>query len=76
MLGKTHMTIGATTTLLLYNHQIVNDPKLLVPILTISAFASIVPDNIGIGNIVRNVALIRSNTQIYNEYLLAYFRFA
>jgi len=37
-------------------------------------FASIVPDNIGIGNIVRNVALIRSNTQIYNEYLLAYFR--
>lgn len=37
-------------------------------------FASIVPDNIGIGNIVRNVALIRSNTQINNEYLLAYFR--
>ncbi|MDD4190811.1 MAG: hypothetical protein PHI28_05755, partial [Mangrovibacterium sp.] len=36
--------------------------------------ASIVPDNIGIANIVRNVALIRSKTEFKNEYLLAYFR--
>ena len=36
-------------------------------------YAAIVPDNIGIGNIVRNVALIRTNTNVQNEYLLAYF---
>lgn len=36
-------------------------------------FAAIVPDNVGVGNIVRNVALIRSKTDILNEYLHAYF---
>lgn len=36
-------------------------------------FAAIVPDNVGIANIVRNVALIRSNSAVKNEYLLAYF---
>ena len=37
-------------------------------------FASIVPDDIGIANIVRNVALIRStSSDFYNEYLLTYF---
>ena len=36
--------------------------------------AAIVPDDVGIANIVRNVALIRSNTsELANEYLLAYF---
>lgn len=38
------------------------------------AHAAIVPDNVGIANIVRNVALIRSNSNYSNEYLLAYFR--
>lgn len=36
-------------------------------------YAAIVPDDVGIGNIVRNVALIRSKSDILNEYLLAYF---
>ncbi|MEX1269638.1 MAG: restriction endonuclease subunit S [Balneolaceae bacterium] len=36
-------------------------------------FAAIVPDTIEVANIVRNVALIRSNTNVKNEYLLAYF---
>lgn len=36
-------------------------------------YAAIVPDNVGVGNIVRNVALIRSKTDILNEYLHAYF---
>ena len=37
-------------------------------------FASIVPDNVGEANIVRNVALIRSlNPTVSNHYLLAYF---
>lgn len=34
--------------------------------------SAIVPDDIGIGNIVRNVALIRSNDLYENEYLHAY----
>lgn len=38
-------------------------------------YAAIVPDNVGNANIVRNVALIRSNTEdISNHYLLAYFQ--
>jgi type I restriction enzyme S subunit len=36
-------------------------------------YSAIVPDNIGIGNIVRNVALIRSTSSYLNEYLHAYF---
>lgn len=37
-------------------------------------FAAIVPDDVGIANIVRNVALFRSSTtEMLNEYLLAYF---
>lgn len=37
-------------------------------------YAAIVPDDIGIANIVRNVALIRSNScEFANEYLHAYF---
>jgi len=36
-------------------------------------YSAIVPDNIGIGNIVRNVALIRSTSNYLNEYLHAYF---
>ena len=36
-------------------------------------YAAIVPDDVGIGNIVRNVALIRSKNDILNEYLHAYF---
>jgi type I restriction enzyme S subunit len=37
-------------------------------------YAAIVPDTIGIGNIVRNVALIRSTSSTRNEFLLAYFQ--
>lgn len=36
-------------------------------------YSAIVPDNIGVGNIVRNVALIRSTSSYLNEYLHAYF---
>lgn len=35
--------------------------------------AAIVPDNIGIANIVRNVTLLRAEKYVCNEYLLAYF---
>ena len=35
--------------------------------------AAIVPDNIGVANIVRNVALLRAEKSVCNEYLLAYF---
>lgn len=35
-------------------------------------FSSIVPDDIGLGNIVRNVALIRPNDSYLNEYVHAY----
>lgn len=35
-------------------------------------FSALVPDDIGIGNIVRNVALIRSNDDYKNEYIHAY----
>jgi restriction endonuclease S subunit len=36
-------------------------------------YSAIVPDNIGVGNIVRNVALIRSTSDYVNEYLHSYF---
>lgn len=44
MLGKTHITLGISTILMLYSQQIVNNFKIAVPILAISTVASILPD--------------------------------
>lgn len=45
MLGKTHIVIGITATLILFSQQIFNNPKMLVPFLSISVVAAILPDS-------------------------------